>query len=190
MLEGFSAREELKIKISNLESQLEGVNMMIEEKSTCDEKKGEMNNRENKKEFEKIYNQLKELKGYETLNSSYCEGVARILLKQLKKILRVYNYSFACSEGLIDLQRTRVHLLKELQELKTIQSQDPYDSQTQDLKLYFETQLSIRNQLIEQISDIYLSTQSSTQINTNWTRSTFRKKLNMQRTESRRFLTN
>jgi len=30
------------------------------------------------------------------------------LLKQLKKILKVYNYSFACSEGLAELENSRV----------------------------------------------------------------------------------
>lgn len=51
----------------------------------------------NRNEVEEIIQKLKALKSIESPNRNYCEGVALKLLKQLKKVLRTYNYSFACA---------------------------------------------------------------------------------------------
>jgi hypothetical protein len=56
---------------------------------------------------------LRELKQLESPNRNYCEGVAIKLLNQLKKVLKTYNYSFSCAEGLNKLRekKTVVHNL-------------------------------------------------------------------------------
>ena len=36
-----------------------------------------------------------------------CKGVVLSLELDLKKVLRIFNYSFACSEGLEDLEKDR-----------------------------------------------------------------------------------
>lgn len=70
----------------------------------------------------------------ESYNSSYCEGVAALLQRQFKKILRVYNYSFACSEGLEALQGNRVLILTEITHLKRLYDANDYDAQSEALR--------------------------------------------------------
>jgi hypothetical protein len=40
----------------------------------------------------------------ESSNREHCEGVAVKLLNQIKKVLKAYNYSHTCSEGLDGLK--------------------------------------------------------------------------------------
>lgn len=102
---------------------------MIQEKENCDHKKMEIVNRENKKHLHKICTELKFLKSVEGHNRTYCRGVAAILESQLKKILRVYNYSYSCSEGLLELQNNRVQLLAEIGHLKRLYDENNFDAQ-------------------------------------------------------------
>ena len=64
LLSNYSSREQLQLQISNLESQRDGINMMIKEKESCDEKRLEMFNNENKKELDRIISDLKSLKEF------------------------------------------------------------------------------------------------------------------------------
>ena len=64
LLSNYSSREQLQLQISNLESQRDGINMMIKEKESCDEKRLEMFNNENKKELDRIVSDLKSLKEF------------------------------------------------------------------------------------------------------------------------------
>lgn len=61
-----------------------------------------------------------------------------MLLQQLKKILKVYNYSFACSEGLPELQQNKLILEQDLARLKNEQSRSDYDETSKKLKTYFK----------------------------------------------------
>jgi len=80
--------------------------------------------------LEKIINALKRLKEVEGEEKNFCEGVTISLERQLKKILKVYNYSFACSEGLSDLKNTRLVIAIELQRLNKAESDIDYDSKS------------------------------------------------------------
>jgi hypothetical protein len=40
----------------------------------------------------------------ESSNREHCEGVAVKLLNQIKKVLKAYNYSHTCTEGLEPLK--------------------------------------------------------------------------------------
>ena len=44
----------------------------------------------------------------------HCEGVAKNLESQLKKVLRTFNYSFACAEGLENTLQEKEKREKEL----------------------------------------------------------------------------
>lgn len=100
---------------------------MIKEKDACFDRKGELMQHESRRELEKTYNELKSLKRKENPNSEYCEGVTLSLLKQLKKVLKIYNYSFACSEGLPELQNSKIILHIELQRLNQTYQEIDFD---------------------------------------------------------------
>ena len=57
-------------------------------------------NDQNLKHIEQITHKLRLLKKMESSNREHCEGVAVKLLNQIKKVLKAYNYSHTCSEGL------------------------------------------------------------------------------------------
>ena len=105
-----------------------------------------------------IVSELKRLKRVETSESSFCEGVTPSLEKQLKKILKVYNYSFACSEGLSDLKNSRLLIEIELQRLKKAESDIDYDSKSEKLRKYFRDQNEWQDRLMSEIETIRLST--------------------------------
>lgn len=52
------------------------------------------------------------------ITNKYCDGVAKKLEDQVKKLLKVYNYSFECAEGLDELIAQRDKDRKELEQLK------------------------------------------------------------------------
>lgn len=63
----------------------------------------------------------------ETADRSFCEGVAPSLEKQLKKILKVYNYSYACTQGLPELKASLIVIETQLQALKKQESEIDYE---------------------------------------------------------------
>ena len=83
--------------------------------------------RQNKKALHDIITELKRLKSMETVNSSFCEGVIPSLERQLKKILKVYNYSYACTQGLADLKASLIVIETQLQTLKKQESEIDYE---------------------------------------------------------------
>lgn len=64
-------------------------------------------NRENQQHIADITNKLRHLKKVEDRRSAHCEGVARKLEVQIRKVLRAYNYSHVCAEGLDQLRQER-----------------------------------------------------------------------------------
>lgn len=78
-------------------------------------------------------------------------------------MLRVYNYSFACSEGLSELQNSKLILETELGRLKRAADGDDYEAQFNKLKIYFENQGRLREDLMKNIEDIKLSKCNSIQ---------------------------
>lgn len=71
--------------------------MMIKEKEACDDRRLETFTLENRQELDRVIRELKQLKTVESNGSHFCDGVTPSLERQLKKVLKVYNYSFACS---------------------------------------------------------------------------------------------
>lgn len=64
-------------------------------------------------------NKLREMKRQaQGITNKYCDGVAKKLEDQVKKLLKVYNYSFECAEGLDDLITQRDKDRKELDFLR------------------------------------------------------------------------
>ena len=74
-----------------------------------------------------------------------------MLLQQLKKILKVYNYSFACSEGLPELKRDKIHLEEKLANLKNEESRSDYDDRSSKIKKYFKDEEEMRIRLVDDI---------------------------------------
>jgi hypothetical protein len=72
--------------------------------------------------------------------------------------LRVYNYSFACAEGLADLKETRLQIESELLRLKKAENDIDFDARSERLAKFFKDQLASRNQFFDDIHAIQLST--------------------------------
>lgn len=53
---------------------------------------------------------MRQLKKLENPNREHCEGVALKLLAQIKKVLKAYNYSHSCEDGLEKLRREKEQL--------------------------------------------------------------------------------
>lgn len=138
--------------------------MMIYEKESCDQQKNEFLRRENKQEIDRIYLELKQLKKRESPNRQFCEGVARSLIKQLKKLLSVYNYSFTCSEGLPDLKSKKLILGVELERLKRQYGEIDYDGRSGKIKDFFKNQEALRQRFMEDIFKFKLSNYFSIQL--------------------------
>ena len=92
--------------------------------------------------------ELKKLKQKEKQNSTYCLGVVQSLKTELKKILKVYNNWYSCSEGLGDLQKQMDDIDRKLGQLKKKYKDIEYDSKSDQLKRYFKDQQGYRNHLI------------------------------------------
>lgn len=78
------------------------------------------------------------------------------LEKQLKKILKVYNYSFACSEGLDELKNGRLVIEIDLQRLKKQEDDIDYEARSDKLKRYFKDQSNLHDEFIDEIYSIKL----------------------------------
>jgi hypothetical protein len=91
---------------------------MIDEKDDCSMRRNAETGKN--RELAKLLKELKWLKKHESKNREYCAGVAASLVIQLKKILRVYNYSFSCTDGLNDLNTRKVVILAELTRLNSL----------------------------------------------------------------------
>ncbi len=58
------------------------------------------------------------------------------LVKQLKKILKIYNYSFACSDGVDELKAKQTNLATKLTGLRKDLENIDFDSKTDKIKQF------------------------------------------------------
>ena len=84
--------------ISNLNSQIQAHELLIDEKEAYSNDIKDIRRRQ--KNNEELMNSFRRRKKEnENVPNKYCEGVAKILEEQVKKILLDYNYTFSCAEG-------------------------------------------------------------------------------------------
>ena len=77
--------------------------------------------------------------------------MVKSLEEELRKSLRIYNYSFACAEGLEDLEKDREKLLNNLAELKRKLGDIDYKPNLEKIQKHFNDSITHRFDLIADI---------------------------------------
>lgn len=126
-------------------------------------------NRENQQHIADITNKLRHLKKVEDRRSAHCEGVARKLELQIRKVLRAYNYSHVCAEGLDQLRQERTLIEEKLRGLKDDYARLAYDSTFKRIQLFFNQTRADREELANKAQKFDLSNSYSIQISTSLT---------------------
>ena len=76
-------------------------------------------------------------------NNKYCEGVAKKLEDRVKKLLKIYDYTFECAEGIDELKEKKADeerdlkaYKKRLEELENSKGIDDYKKKFEDNRKY------------------------------------------------------
>ena len=108
LFDHYADNNKIKLKINGMESNLGALNQMIKNRERCRVRKNRPIDPDNKEQIENIIKNLKKLKRPQgEMSLVNCKGVVLSLELNLKKVLKIFNYSFACSEGLEDLEKDR-----------------------------------------------------------------------------------
>jgi hypothetical protein len=75
--------------------------------------------------------------------------VALKLLNQIKKVLKAYNYSHTCSEGLDDLKKEKILIEEKLRGLENQYDNLGYDPAFKKIQLYFNQTRSEKELFIQ-----------------------------------------
>lgn len=70
-------------------------------------------------------------------NREHCEGVAVKLLNQIKKVLKAYNYSHTCTEGLDSLRAEKREIEQNVRKLEERLNNMQYDPTFKKIQAYF-----------------------------------------------------
>lgn len=169
ILGNFSDVSYLRSKLAGLQSKAEALDLYIEEKQNCiserERAKKKGSNEEIRETMERLRQKKKE---FGSQVNKYCEGVAKKLESQIKKLLKVYNLTYSCAEGLDQLLAERARHLEDLQatrqRLRLIEEQ----GFEQYHRSYNSTRDSIRLRL-EQMRQFAVGTSRPTQTTTRTT---------------------
>ena len=106
ILENYNEVGVLRIRVSSLKGKLEAMTLMVDEKEGCAREVASIQGRQrNEEEIQALMTSLREKKkDASAQHNKYCEGVAKKLEDRVKKLLRIYDYTFECAEGLDDLR--------------------------------------------------------------------------------------
>ena len=95
--------------------------------------------------------------------------MARKLELQIKKVLRAYNYSHVCAEGLDQLRQERTLIEEKLRGLKDDYARLAYDSTFKRIQLFFNQRRADKEELANKAQRFDLGKPSPMQINTSST---------------------
>lgn len=106
----------LKTRIANSKGKVEAMNLMLDEKEGCvAEIESIKKSQRNEEEIQSLMNSLREKKkDISAQNNKYCEGVAKKLEDRVKKLLKIYDYTFECAEGIDELREKKLREESEL----------------------------------------------------------------------------
>ena len=141
LFDNYANNTKFQLQISNLEKKREALDIIIGSKKECARHRNRPIDIQNKKEIEKVISKLQRLKKDQKANLTFCEGVALKLEEQLRKVLKAFNYSYACMEGLEDAEQERVRLNQRLKDLKGELEAIDYRSNLGKIRKYFNNSM-------------------------------------------------
>ena len=91
-------------------------------------------------------------------NNKYCEGVAKKLEDRVKKLLKIYDYTFECAEGVDELNDKKVAEEKELESFRNRLKELEDSKGIDDYKRKFEENRKYMSEKHKKVSSFKIST--------------------------------